>query len=72
MSDSGKTFLSTNDLAKQLDLAPITLHRWRVTGEGPPFCKIGSRVVYDPDDVSAWMASRTVRNTAEARALAGT
>jgi hypothetical protein len=40
------------------NLQPKTLANWRSSGGGPPFYKIGSRVLYDDADVDAWLAAR--------------
>ncbi|WP_426414171.1 hypothetical protein [Bradyrhizobium ganzhouense] len=40
----------------------------RVTGEGPPFAKLGRRVVYRQSDLDAWTASRVRTSTSERRA----
>ncbi len=41
-----------------------TLTRWRTNGEGPPYVKIGNRVLYRETDLIAWLALR-VETTAE-------
>ncbi|HBS49287.1 MAG TPA: DNA-binding protein, partial [Rhodobacteraceae bacterium] len=35
-----------------------TLERWRWTGEGPKFIKLGGRVIYRFEDVEAFEAER--------------
>jgi predicted DNA-binding transcriptional regulator AlpA len=62
-------FLDTKEAAKRVRLSSATLERLRVTGEGPPFIKpIPSRVVYDAEDLDAWMRERRRRSTSETRA----
>jgi len=51
------------DLARRWNLSPRTLERWRWLREGPPYLKIGSRVVYRMEDVEAFEAER-LRETA--------
>lgn len=41
-----------------LPLSPKTLQKWATTGGGPVFRKFGSRVVYTPEDLDAWIATR--------------
>lgn len=36
-----------------------TLATWRCRGSGPPFVKIGGRVLYRLEDVVAWEAKNT-------------
>ena len=51
MSD---TRLSQTDLANRWRMSPRTLERWRFTGEGPRFIKLGGRVLYRLEDVVAF------------------
>ena len=60
--------LSTNQVAELTQLSIPMLQRMRSDGTGPPFVKLGSRRVgYRKSDVEAWLASRVVRSTSEAR-----
>jgi len=52
--------------AKVLSVTPNTLAKWRITGEGPVFYRVGRAIRYDPKDVQAWLDSRKVRSTSEA------
>ncbi len=43
-----------------------TAQRWRVTGEGPPYVRVGPRRVgYRPADVARWLESRTYKHRAD-------
>lgn len=44
--------------AERIGLQAKTLANWRSQRRGPPFYKLGSRVVYDDADVDAWLAAR--------------
>jgi excisionase family DNA binding protein len=57
--------LNQSEAAKILGLSTRTLERLRLTGEGPPFAKLGRRVLYRPADLNAWVAERIVRSTSE-------
>ena len=48
-----------NEAAKYLRRSPRTLEKWRVTGDGPPFCRAGSSVLYRRADVDNWLANQT-------------
>ncbi len=48
--------LTTADLADMLRTSPATVRYWRHTGYGPPGTKVGRRVLYDRQDVEAWLA----------------
>ena len=41
-----RTCLNQTELAARWSISARTLERWRWTGEGPAFLKIGGRVVY--------------------------
>jgi predicted DNA-binding transcriptional regulator AlpA len=48
------------ELAKKLGKGRRTVQRWRLTGKGPPYHRIGGqirgRVMYKEEDVAAWLA----------------
>ena len=56
------THLSQIDLANRWRMSPRTLERWRFTGEGPQFIKLGGRVVYRLEDIEAF-EHRQIRQT---------
>ncbi len=47
--------LNTPQSAKFLTLSPRTLEKWRLTGGGPPFRRLGRRIVYRLADLRAWV-----------------
>ncbi|NBV35383.1 MAG: DNA-binding protein [Proteobacteria bacterium] len=50
--------LSQIELAARWTLSPRTLERWRFTGEGPQFVKLGGRVIYRLEDIEAYEAEQ--------------
>jgi len=48
-----------------LNISPRTLERWRWTGEGPRYMKVGGRVVYRLEDVEGYEDSQLRNSTAE-------
>lgn len=38
-----------------------TLSQWRHRGEGPPYVKLGTRVLYQGSELNAWLDERVVR-----------
>jgi len=56
--------LNQIELADRWNISHRTLERWRWTGEGPAFLKIGGRVVYRLEDVEAFEADQTRKSTA--------
>lgn len=59
--------LKTPEAAGYVRLGVPTLERLRLTGDGPPFIKAGKSVRYRKADLDAWLESRLVRSTSEAR-----
>ena len=57
--------LNQIELAARLNISPRTLERWRWTGEGPRFMKVGGRVVYRLEDVEGYEVSQLRNSTAE-------
>lgn len=60
--------LRTEDLAAITREPEQRYRARRVSGDGPPFVKIGKRCYYLESDVHAWLLARRSQNTAEARA----
>ena len=59
-------FFTERDLFLSFKIPPRTAQRWRVTGDGPPFVRIGKRrILYREGDVVAWMAQRTFSSRAD-------
>jgi predicted DNA-binding transcriptional regulator AlpA len=61
--------LKTSEAAEYLRFSASQLNNWRSEGGGPPFCKLGGRVLYRLKDLDRWLDARTVRSTHEARRL---
>lgn len=63
-------FWSEAQAAEILHVKPGTLRNMRITGNGPPFIKLGgrySRAIYDPADVIEWANSKKVASTSDPR-----
>ncbi len=58
MNKNLTTLLNETEVAKSLNVSLATVRRWRVISQGPQYKKIGASVRYDPNCVSAWLASR--------------
>ncbi len=56
--------MDTREAAERVGLAPATLARYRITGEGPCHFRFGSCVRYRGDDLEAWAAERMERRRA--------
>ena len=57
--------LDTPEAAAYCGSAASTFEKLRVHGGGPVYVKLGRRVVYDPADLDAWIASRRRRSTSD-------
>lgn len=60
------TLLSPQQTAIKIGLAVQTLAKLRVSGGGPPFVKLGRRVLYPESELYAWIEARPrFQNTTE-------
>jgi hypothetical protein len=50
--------LNQVELSRRWRISPRTLERWRWLGTGPPYAKIGGRVVYLLGDIEAYEAKQ--------------
>ena len=57
--------LTTRQTAAQVGLSPRTLERFRVTGQGPRFHKLGRRVRYAREDIEDWLKGCVRRSTSD-------
>ena len=58
--------LRTPQAADYCGFSPRTLEKLRLTGDGPPFVRLGARAIgYLVDDVDAWLTSRRCTSTSE-------
>ena len=57
--------LSHIELAARWNISHRTLERWRWTGEGPKFIKLGGRVIYRLEDVEAYERQHMRASTSE-------
>lgn len=64
-----KPKLSTKEAADHLGLKGNTLEIWRCKHKGPRYYKIGSRVLYDIDDLEEFFNARAV-DTLESQTVA--
>lgn len=62
-----RQYLSTNEAARYLGIGASTLERFRLSGDGPVYHKLGPRTVkYKAADLDRWAKPR--RSTSEAAA----
>jgi predicted DNA-binding transcriptional regulator AlpA len=59
--------LRTPAAADYTGYSESTLEKKRLSGDGPPFIKLGRSVVYDTRDLDAWLAERRLNSTSQER-----
>jgi hypothetical protein len=59
--------LDQRDLAERWLLSTRTLERWRWSGDGPSYIKVGARVIYRLEDIEAYEAAQIRNPRASAR-----
>ena len=62
---STSKLLTTQEAAEYLRIAASTLNKMRLTGGGPEFLKLGTRVVYDMKDLERWLGARRRKSTSQ-------
>ena len=50
--------LNTVEAAELLRLNPQTLNRWRRQGTGPAYLRVGKKVMYQTDQITAWLTAQ--------------
>lgn len=71
MTQTNFPTIAVGEMIKEADVAQMlcqsvrTLQKWRVTGEGPSYFKIGRSVRYSRDEVLAWRNARRFLHTSQ-------
>jgi len=64
LPEDDDTLIRRTDVPNYVPVASQTLARWAVEGQGPPFIKVGRRLVaYRAGDLREWLKSQTRKNT---------
>ncbi len=69
---TAETFSTPKVHAKAHNSSTRTFERWRTTGTGPPYIKVGGKILYwsvGSEPHNEWARARTVCSTAEADAI---
>jgi len=64
-ADPAGTFIDECQVADMLCQSVRTIQKWRVTGNGPDFYKLGRSVRYRLSDVLAWADARRKAHTSQ-------
>lgn len=49
-----RAYLTSKELADRWRLSDQTLANWRYAGKGPPFIRVGARVLYPAEGIQAY------------------
>lgn len=60
--------MDVEEAAEYVRLGASTLNRFRTSGGGPRYAKLGKSVRYRKTDLDAWLASRIIASTSEVAA----
>ena len=52
--------LDTKNAAKYIGVSDSLLNKYRQTGEGPQYCKVGKKVIYLTKDLKRYIKSKRV------------
>jgi predicted DNA-binding transcriptional regulator AlpA len=59
-------YLTEQEFSLRYHIGARTLQRWRLTGDGPLFCRLGPRrIAYRLIDIENWAAERTFAHRAD-------
>ena len=61
----GTALLTEREVASYFRLSVRTLQNWRVTGGGPEFIKLGARVLYSREKITAYLEARQRVSTSD-------
>ncbi len=65
MTATQKTYVDTAQLAATTGIAASTWEKRRLSGDTPPFLKIGKRVLYNLETVYGWIDAHTRTSTSD-------
>ena len=60
-----KIMLTEDDLSEYWGIKKHTLQKWRFTGDGPIYLKIGGRVMYPRQAIKEYEQNRMFRSTSQ-------
>jgi predicted site-specific integrase-resolvase len=66
MDDDAKKYLTPEEAGRFIGAAVQTMARWRCEGGGPPFIRVGRKIMYAAEDLTAWMNARRMASTSAA------
>ena len=65
-----EVFLLPAEAGSLLKMKKTTLSNWRISGRGPPFIRVGVKILYERSVLLAWARERTRTSTTDDEAEA--
>ena len=66
LPEDDEVLIRRSDIPQYIPVASQTLARWACEGQGPPFIKVGRRLVaYRAGDLREWLQNQVRQNTIE-------
>jgi len=60
--NTNSEFLTINEAARFLRVVPLTLRNWRKRNQGPPFIRLGPRIIrYPVPSLTAYLVELEIR-----------
>ncbi len=69
-AEQASPYAPEGEISAIIRIPVMTLRRWRREARGPPFRKLGGRVLYNKAEVLAWVESQRRVSTSDAGAQA--
>ena len=57
--------LEADIVSKILGISKSTLSKWRITGQSPPYLKIGKKILFRQSDLDKWLDCRRRLSTSD-------
>ena len=67
MASNADVNLAPEDLARDLKCTENFLAKLRMSGDGPPYIKVGKKIRYPRAHYEQWLGSRTFKSTSATR-----
>jgi len=59
--------MTEEEVAKALNVSIAAVRRWRLEQRGPVFIKVGSLVLYRPEDLELWLSALPTGGNSDCR-----
>ena len=62
---SNTSYVDTKSIAAVTSTSPSFWNQRRHRGDGPPYIKLGTKVIYNLDEVNTWLNKQVKQSTSE-------